>query len=141
MLYKHCKRCGKAIPYPRTYCGPCQADVDAYRAKIQAENKRASDRRYNATRDKKYGRFYNSTDWRTLSKSRLQADGYRCKHCGKIATEVDHIQEIQTDDGWELRLEWNNLQSLCHSCHDKKHGRFRKRRERAGGETPHTFKR
>ena len=35
-----------------------------------------------------------------------------------VATEVDHIVPIKKD--WSKRLDINNLQSLCHSCHMKK---------------------
>ena len=47
-----------------------------------------------------------------------------CKHCeeqGRTtpATEVDHIKAFCGKND-PLRLDWQNLQSLCHSCHVKK---------------------
>lgn len=128
MLLKACNRCGNLIPYGATYCTVCDPIVKAEREARLQESRRKSNRRYNKSRDPKYTRFYNSIPWRTLSAKRLQADGYRCQMCGKIATEVDHIIEIQTPEGWELRLEWGNTRSLCHDCHDKRHNRFKKRR-------------
>jgi 5-methylcytosine-specific restriction endonuclease McrA len=131
MLLKACSRCGNLIPYGATYCSTCLPIVKAEReARIQ-ESRLKSNREYNKTRDPKYTRFYSSTDWRVLSAKRLQDDGYRCVWCRGIATEVDHIEEIQTPEGWAKRLDYNNLRSMCHGCHDKRHGRFIKKRKRS----------
>ena len=48
-----------------------------------------------------------------------------CRHCGQLATEIDHIQPLAK--GGEKYSE-GNLQALCKSCHSKKthaeqHGR------------------
>ena len=47
-----------------------------------------------------------------------------CKRKGRVtlATDVDHIEPF---DGVSdsRRLEWNNLQSLCRSCHNEKTAR------------------
>lgn len=126
-LLKSCNRCGNLIPYGKPYCNNCSPIVEAERVARMAESSKASNRRYNKKRDPKYTRFYNSIEWRTLSAKRLQDDGYRCKVCGKIADEVDHIKPIQTPVGWELRLDYDNLQSLCKSCHNEKHERFKRR--------------
>ena len=124
MLLKACGRCGNLIPYGSAYCSTCRPIVEAEReARIQAA-KRKSNRVYNQTRDPKYVRFYNSNEWRTLSAKRLQDDGYRCAWCGAIATEVDHIEEIKTPEGWAKRVDYDNTRSLCHTCHDKRHKRF-----------------
>ena len=127
MLVKECNRCKKFIPYGVAYCEGCAPIVEKEREARRLENSRASNRRYNKTRDPKYSKFYNSKGWRTLSKARLQGDGYRCVKCGKFASEVDHIKAIQTPDGWELRLDYDNLQSLCLECHNEKHERFKRR--------------
>lgn len=130
MLLKACGRCGNLIPYGATYCSKCLPIVQAEReARIQ-EAKRKGNREYNKTRDPKYVRFYNSVEWRTLSAKRLQDDGYKCAWCGRIATEVDHIEEIKTPEGWARRLDYDNTRSLCHTCHDKRHGRFKKKEKR-----------
>ena len=124
MLLKSCNRCGNLIPYGSAHCTKCAPIVEAHRQEIKREN----DRRYNKTRDPKYSQFYNSIEWRTLSAKRLQDDGFRCAWCGKIADEVDHIAEIKSPEGWEKRLDYNNTRSLCHTCHNKRHKRFEKRR-------------
>lgn len=127
MLLKECRRCGSLIPYGAVYCNGCTPIVEAEREARRRDNKREADRRYNKTRDPKYLRFYRSVEWRGMSRVRLQEDGYRCVKCGAIASEVDHIKPIQTPEGWELRLDFNNTQSLCIKCHNEKHNRFKKR--------------
>lgn len=130
MLLKSCGRCGNLIPYGATYCSKCLPIVQAEREARTRESKLKSNREYNKTRDPKYLRFYNSIEWRTLSAKQLQDDGYRCVWCGRVASEVDHIIEIQTPEGWDRRLDKSNLRSMCHACHDKRHGRFIKKRKR-----------
>lgn len=129
MLLKACGRCGNLIPYGAAYCSGCLPIVEAEREASIQEAKRKGNRVYNKTRDPKYVRFYNSLEWRTLSAKRLQDDGYRCLWCGRIATEVDHIEEIKTPEGWARRLDYDNTRSLCHSCHDKRHERFKRKKE------------
>ena len=129
MLLKACNRCGNLMPYGSSYCKDCTPIVEAEREARLLEIRKESNKRYNRTRDPKYVRFSNSGEWRTLSARRLMDDGYRCQWpgCNNIATEVDHIKEIKTPEGWERRLDYDNLRSLCHTCHDKRHNRFNKR--------------
>lgn len=54
--------------------------------------------------------------WRRLRKMHLAAEPL-CRMCGRPADLVDHITPIR--DGGE-RLDDDNLQSLCRSCHDEK---------------------
>jgi 5-methylcytosine-specific restriction endonuclease McrA len=131
MLLKSCGRCGNLIPYGSTYCSKCLPIVEAEREARGRVSRLKSNKVYNKTRDPKYVRFYNSPEWRTLSAKRLQDDGYKCAWCKRIATEVDHIEEIKTPEGWARRLDYNNTRSLCHSCHDKRHGRFIKKTKRS----------
>lgn len=127
MLLKPCNRCGNLIPYGPSYCTECTPIVEAEREARLQESRAKSNREYNKRRDPKYTRFYNSSDWKILSAKRLQDDGYKCRRCKKIATEVDHIVPIQTPEGWERRLDYSNTQSLCTTCHNIKHKRFMKR--------------
>ena len=60
-----------------------------------------------------------------------------CQECDRRglrtwATDVDHIRDHKGD--WALFTARDNLQSLCHSCHDRKTMReqWRKRREKQG---------
>ena len=132
MILKSCNKCGSLIKYGGVYCDICKPIVEAEREARRAEANRRGNRRYNKTRDPKYIRFYNSSEWRILSLSRLQGDGYKCVKCGKIASEVDHIIPIQTPGGWDKRLDYDNLQSLCLECHNIKHDRFKKRNTSKG---------
>lgn len=126
MLMKYCIKCGKAIPYPLSYCSDCQAIAEQERA----ERKKERDKRYDSRRDPKYRKFYNSSEWRLLSSKVIQDAGYRCIWCGDIATEVDHIEEIQTDSGWIKRLDYDNCRALCTACHNKRHGRFQSKNKK-----------
>nr|WP_231390359.1 HNH endonuclease signature motif containing protein [Nocardia sp. CNY236] len=56
--------------------------------------------------------------WRTLREAKLN-DGDLCESLGCVAlgTEVDHI--IPVGAGGD-RYDWDNLQLLCHSCHQAK---------------------
>lgn len=74
--------------------------------------------------------FYNSTAWRRLAKQVERESKGLCEECkrnGRITDATgrkgvtDHI--IRVNDRWDLRLQRNNLQRLCNSCHNKKSGR------------------
>ncbi len=126
MLMKRCPRCGKMMPYGPTYCVACKPLAAAELAVVQEENARKKARIYNKKRDSKYLTFYRSKEWRTLSRSFLQAAGYKCQahlttDCKVIATEVHHVEPIQTPNGWERRLDWENLEAVCTACHNGRH--------------------
>ena len=77
--------------------------------------------RYARSEDSK--KFYNSTAWRRLAKAQLKREPL-CSECmrnGRVcpAEIADHIKPI-ADGG--ARLDFDNLQSLCRACHNKKHG-------------------
>lgn len=129
MILKSCNRCGNLIPYGSVYCDTCKPIVEAEREARIHVSKLESNKRYNKTRDPKYARFYNGVDWRTLSAKYTQDKGYRCEKCGAIATEVHHVKAIQTPEGWELRLDPDNLELLCKACHNERHERFKRRRK------------
>lgn len=131
MLLKTCGRCGSLIPYGTPYCKVCKPIVEREREERIAQSKKESNKRYNKTRDPKYIRFYNSGDWRILSAKYTQDKGYRCEACGAMATQVHHKKPIQTPDGWELRLDYNNLELLCTKCHNDRHDRFKRRKRRS----------
>lgn len=130
MLLKACPRCGNLIPYGVAYCKGCTPIIQAQREAYIERSKKASNKRYNKTRDPKYTSFYNSKEWRILSAKYTQDKQYRCELCGKIATEVHHKEPIQTESGWIRRLDYNNLELLCVECHNKRHKRFIRRSER-----------
>lgn len=122
MMLKTCPRCGRLMKYGRDYCGDCLKKVE--------EDRKERDRRYNKTRDQKYLTFYNSKEWKDLSRTYTATKHYRCEECGAIGRDVHHKAPIQTEYGWRHRLDEANLILLCVNCHNKKHGRFRKRGEK-----------
>lgn len=74
----------------------------------------------------------NSAAWsgKAAIRDQKRAANPLCEEClkqGKYEpmTEVHHIKEIESGrtekECWELALSWNNLQSLCHSCHKAIH--------------------
>lgn len=128
MLIKTCAKCGKVIQYPQTYCTACLAVVLAEREERQKEAKRKYDREYSKKRDKTFHKFYLSKDWKITSRAYMRDVGYRCEDCGSIATEVHHITPIQTTEGWDRRLDPDNLRAQCTTCHNDKHKRFVKRK-------------
>lgn len=127
MLLKACNRCGNLIPYGSAYCKDCTPIIEAEREARRLEAKKEGDKRYNKTRDPKYVRFYNSVDWRSLSARYAQDKGYKCERCKLMATQVHHKKPIQTPEGWELRLDYDNLELLCTQCHNDEHDRFKRR--------------
>lgn len=62
--------------------------------------------------------FYRSSLWRKARAQALLRDDYMCQSCGGEATMVDHI--VPSKDDWQDRLNLDNLQSLCKSCHYQK---------------------
>lgn len=84
---------------------------------------RGYDNRRSASR-----RGYDGT-WKALRESKLQRDPW-CAHCLKEqrhtpANEVDHIRPFKGKAD-PLRLDWDNLQSLCKSCHSTKTAKDRR---------------
>ena len=132
MLLKACPRCKRMIPHGLPYCATCAPIAAAQRAEAQerkAEYRRKKyNQQYNRQRDPKYLTFYRSKDWRVTSRAKLQEAGYKCQAklqgCQGLAVEVHHIKAIQTAEGWELRLDWDNLEAVCTACHNGRHQRF-----------------
>ena len=65
--------------------------------------------------------FYNSEEWRNLRKFKLQLVPL-CEECLKASKVVaaKHIHhKIDIKDAPEKALDYDNLMSLCHSCHSR----------------------
>lgn len=60
-------------------------------------------------------RGYDSV-WRALRLMVLRREPL-CRRCGHEASQVDHIRPIRQGGA---RLDPENLQALCHSCHSRK---------------------
>lgn len=139
-LMKPCPRCKRMIPYGWTYCPDCkpvaEAEREAARERRAEYQRRKYNQRYNSRRDPKYMAFYRSKAWKATSRAKLQAAGYQCEAglqgCQGIACEVHHKKPIQTPEGWDKRLEWENLEALCTSCHNGRHPEKFKRKQDDG---------
>ncbi len=137
MLLKACPRCKRMIPHGLPYCAECAPIAEAQRAEAQerkAEYKRKKyNQNYNKQRDPKYLTFYRSKEWKITSRAKLQQAGYKCQAklpgCTHLAVEVHHTKPIQTPEGWELRLDWDNLEPVCTACHNSRHKRFKKKKD------------
>lgn len=126
MALHPCPRCKRLIPVGLQYCESCRPVVEAELEQRRADMARKKQKAYNRRRDPKYLTFYRSKEWRTLSQVYLRAVGYKCEahahpDCTGLAVEVHHKKPIQTPEGWELRLDWDNLEAVCTRCHNVRH--------------------
>ncbi|AFD22319.1 HNH endonuclease [Staphylococcus phage StB20] len=103
----------------RTYS---QSELQDYRkANTQRYNQEVRHNRHN----REYTAFYNSTQWRKLRQQVLMRDNYLCQHClskGIVNDKnliVHHKIELKRD--WSKRLDMDNLEVVCFSCHNKIH--------------------
>ena len=116
MPYRNSKPCGKPgcsnlVNPDYYYCEKHREDYNKQRWKERDKN-----------RDPKLKKFYSSRSWRKVRNKHIN-DNPLCEECkdkGKVveAEEVDHIVPLKVD--WSKRLDMDNLQSLCKSCHAKK---------------------
>ena len=64
--------------------------------------------------------FYQSAAWRKLRGMFIRTNPV-CIVCGRTGAVVDHI--VRVNDNPDLALAWDNLQTMCHPCHNSKSGR------------------
>lgn len=108
--------CNVLIDYDKSYCAKHQTDK---------QQQVTSDYDVYANRKEiggKFFQFYHSKAWKQLSYS-YRLRNPMCEVCLKKdiyikCDVVDHIIPIRND--WSKRLDENNLQALCHSCHNAK---------------------
>lgn len=81
-------------------------------------------RRQSKDKDNEINRFHWSSQWRRKSLEIRQRDKYLCQWClnnNRIEFEdlsVHHIRELSCEEGWERRLDNDNLITLCRYCHE-----------------------
>lgn len=135
-----CPRCKRLIPVGVQYCETCKP-VAEEQAREAIERRRAYKRAkynkgYNQRRDPKYLTFYRCKEWRLLSRTKLQACSYKCEAglegCKRLAVEVHHVKPIKTPEGWDERLEWDNLMGVCINCHNILDGKTFKKKSEPG---------
>lgn len=138
-----CPRCKRLIPVGITYCEECRPIAEAQAAEAKERRRAFNLKKYNkayntrrAQDDPKYRQFRNSKPWKLTSKAKLQACGYKCEAklpgCHRTAVEVHHIKPLKTPEGWEQRLEWENLMGVCVACHNILDNKTGKRKKEPG---------
>ena len=77
-------------------------------------------------------KFYESSQWRKVSKAFKASKGYLCEQCGnqninnelnfERQLQVHHVKEITIEDivnqNANILYDWNNLKLLCVICHN-----------------------
>lgn len=128
--------CMKLIPYDQRYCSKHEyrKPIDlADKQERHQINKAIYHKRITSKHEGKYQRFYRSTEWKKLSHRWLMMHPL-CVSCEargiyRKGDLVDHIVELRDD--WTKRLDPDNLETMCISCHNKKSAiERRKRHER-----------
>ena len=136
MIMKPCPRCKRMMPYGPAYCKESTPIVQAEIEAIKERNLKKKTQRYNSRRDSKYLTFYRSKDWKRQSRAKLESVGYKCEaklsRCQTYAVETHHIIPIQTPEGWDKRLEWDNLEAVCTACHNLRHPEKLQRQQEDG---------
>ena len=136
MIMKPCPRCKRMMPYGPAYCEACAPIAQAELEAIKERNAKKKMQQYNSRRDTKYLTFYRSKDWRRQSRAKLESVRYKCEAklegCTGLAVETHHIIPIQIPEGWDKRLEWENLEAVCTSCHNGRHPEKLKRLHQEG---------
>ena len=106
--------CRTRIPYEDIYCEKHQATNDkTYNSHIRSN-----------VENKKYNEFYHTNQWRLKRKEKLMLTPL-CEVClreDKVRTKADmvhHKVDIRSPYGWKLRLDIDNLESICYAHHNK----------------------
>ena len=116
-------------PKPCRHFGCPEYTTEAY-CHRHKEYEKAIKADYEKRYEKKRDPFYKSPRWRK-ARNRYAEKNPLCEECKKNGIEgvlmktVDHIIDIK-DGG--AKLDFDNLQSLCQECHNRKIGERRKRK-------------
>ena len=115
MLQRICEHsnCRNRVELPQRYCEEHSSHSD------KQYNKHVRMNEFN----KKYDAFYHSNQWREVRKHKLLLTPL-CEVCtmdGRVtpAQMVHHKIELRSPNGWEKRLDLDNLESICYECHNK----------------------
>lgn len=111
-MLKTCS-CGKAIAMNESSCKECKEE--------RKERYKSYDK---YKRNETSRKFYQSKEWKRLRHLIIERDAGLCQRClnkGKITSGsiCHHIEELK--DNWGKRLDINNLELVCQSCHSQIH--------------------
>lgn len=67
--------------------------------------------------------FYKSKEWRDTSRAYMLSKHYICERCGGVAVICHHKTYLTPNNisNANITLNWDNLEALCHNCHDLEH--------------------
>lgn len=108
----------------------CSRTTDSRYCDIHSNNTKSKHKQYEESRtDKEYNTFYQSKKWKDIRQAVLQRDFYMCQECKRngittVGNIVHHIVELKDD--WDLRLDMNNLETVCSACHNQEHKKTKK---------------
>ncbi|MFR3569540.1 MAG: HNH endonuclease [Paraclostridium sordellii] len=117
-MKKICPRCNRRlVSISKKYCEVCEA---------KANDRHKEYKKYR--KDIKEQSFYSSDPWRLKREKIKDKDNGCCllclnKHRSKPMDTVHHIIELKED--WNKRFEEDNLISLCESCHQVVHNKYK----------------
>ena len=105
--------CREYVKQPEVYCDKHKGNTATNYNKYVRTN----------PQNKRYADFYASGEWKRMRQYKLSINPL-CEVCMSnnkttIATIVHHKHELRTALGWKERLNINNLESICQSCHNK----------------------
>ena len=72
-------------------------------------------------------RIYNTNAWKELRRQVLNEEQHICHWCGKKATQVDHLIEVDRDPS--LALERTNLVASCQPCNSRRGNAYRAKKQ------------
>lgn len=99
----------------------CEKSRKEYIKSSSLQRKKHRNENMEHARNKSGSLIYDTRAWRRLSDKKRTVDPF-CERClldGRhvVAKIVDHKKEIK--DGGKP-MEWDNLESMCHQCHNSK---------------------
>lgn len=67
--------------------------------------------------------FYRGKAWRECSRAYMTSKHYVCERCGGVAVICHHKTYLTPENITDpaIALNWDNLEALCHNCHDLEH--------------------
>lgn len=78
---------------------------------------------------KELHRFYKSKAWQLARTIKINATQGKCERCGSLGEDVHHQIRLTINNVKDSNISLNqdNLELLCKECHNKEHGRFKKK--------------
>ena len=69
------------------------------------------------------GAFYRGRKWIKCRNGYMSSQHYICERCGSLATICHHKIWLNSENVNDpmVVFNWDNLEALCHDCHNKEH--------------------